>query len=249
MCHELWYIAGTFHLYKLQPKLLNLLLSCVWQVCTQDDYDLCLSTSSLGSENQGDLLCWGCPRFETTSQFLVLTNTVFWLFSVHHLLCNKYFQNKYFTFNQFLWNCQQLALTTLFLCNKYYPWINYCYWHLASIFVDKHECYFLALIVNWQSVLILVGFHYKTVLTLVLFALYSSWLSSLTILTQLPCSYNLQDPCTSATRLLYQMLQDPCREQYKILVWSTTNLFWTKWDLCISSEDFSQILHCIQQQQ
>ena len=72
MCDELWYITGTFHLCKPHPKLLNLLLSCVWQVCTHDDY-LCLSTSSLGSEKQGDLLCWGYTPFET-SQFLVLTN-------------------------------------------------------------------------------------------------------------------------------------------------------------------------------
>ena len=48
MCDELWYITGTFLLCKPQQKLLKLLLSCVWQVCTQDDYDLCLSTSSLG---------------------------------------------------------------------------------------------------------------------------------------------------------------------------------------------------------
>ena len=66
-------ITGTFYLYKPQPILLNLLLSCVWQVCTQIDYDLCLSTSSLGSENQGNSLCWGCTSFEV-SQFLVLTN-------------------------------------------------------------------------------------------------------------------------------------------------------------------------------
>ena len=56
---------------KIIVKCLTFL--CVWQACTQDDYDLCLSTSSLASKNQGGLLYWVCTQFET-SQFLVLTN-------------------------------------------------------------------------------------------------------------------------------------------------------------------------------
>ena len=36
------------------------------------------------------------------------------------------------------------------------------------------------------------------------------------------------------------ILQDSCREQCEVLVWSTANLFWTKWDLCTSNEDFFQ---------
>ena len=101
------------------------------------------NSSSLGSENKGGLLCWGCTPFETTSQFLVLTNNhdgnivffvcLFFQFPVFYT--KKISKNIISLLIGFSETNSLLLNHCLFLCNNYDHWINSCYWFCVGSIV------------------------------------------------------------------------------------------------------------------